>query len=75
MNENLMEVLRKVTNRQTPGTSDLDSFSKVEHFANLIVAECVQVIQSLSHQSGDEWDRTIEAVEHAVNEHFGVENV
>lgn len=41
-------------------------------FAQAIVQECLDTIESASHESGDEWDRAIRFVAADLREHFEV---
>lgn len=70
MNENLMRIVKEVTGRQTPATSDFDSFNKINLFADLIIKECLDVIRSNDHDSDDEFDRAVRVVYESVRDHF-----
>ena len=56
------------------GDSDLQwNDTEVEKFALLIVQKCIETIQNASMHSSDEWEDGLQIAEHAVREHFGVE--
>lgn len=41
-------------------------------FAQAIVLECLDVIESAGHESGDEWDRAVRLIASDLREHFHV---
>ena len=41
-------------------------------FAELLIRECIDTIQSKSMNSGDEWEDGLRIAEGAIREHFGV---
>ncbi len=45
----------------------------VEKFAELIVKECVNQVDNLNNNSGDEWDRAMTSAANSIQEFFGVE--
>ena len=44
---------------------------KMEKFAELIVAECIE--QCATYDSNDEWDKGVRWVANQIKKHFGVE--
>ena len=76
MNERIRELFRQASTEPWH-PDDVGSFD-AEKFAELIVQECIQVIQNKSQDVNDKcWNSTWEAglwtAEDAVRQHFGVE--
>ncbi len=73
MNERIRELAEQATQKTMgwfdPKAGELD----VEKFAELIVTECIQVIQNESMDSGDEWEDGLCMAEDAIKHHFGVD--
>ena len=76
MNERIKELERQAGARRDGwGRVDLDNF-QYEKFAELIVRECLEVIEKQfggGNGDGVEWDRAVEFTYNDVKQHFGVE--
>jgi hypothetical protein len=46
----------------------------IEKFAELIVKECMEVIDKQHHHSTDEWDRGLRSAMDGIKEHFRIKS-
>jgi hypothetical protein len=53
-------------------TPDYESVVKAKKFAQLIVRECLKIVEP-TEDSGDEWCVTLKGTAQEIREHFGVE--
>jgi hypothetical protein len=79
MNERIEELVgqakfmaEEILNKQISKNAELDAFA--EKFAELIVAECISVIDDAERGGSNEiWDNAVKFIRKDIKQHFGVE--
>ena len=52
---------------------EVSKLKEFEHFANLLIKECISICSSCDNGSSDEWDKGIRNVSEQLKQHFGVD--
>ena len=74
MNKDKLEVLKRLA-QTVVGEGIGGNYHALDEdkFAELIVQECIEIIEELDNNSGDEYDVAIRAAIHSLKKEFGVE--
>ena len=72
MNERIKQLLNQAGIYQPDRFDAIDGSNQMEKFAELIVRECLNIVESTEF-IGDGWRVTLEETAQEIKEHFGVE--
>ena len=70
MNERIKQLAEQVDKEFN---SPYDRYKAIERFAELIVRECLKIVEP-DRTSGDEWCLTLDETAQSIRQHFGIKD-